>query len=334
MKLLIVILNYRVTDLTVDCLRSLADRIHRIPDAEVAVLENGTSDEAAEQLRRTIDGNGWGSWVKLTAIQTNLGFTGGNNLIIREALASQNPPDYVLLLNADTVVLDETLGPLVQFMDAHPKVGIAGSTLLSLEHEVQASAFRFQGIASEFINGVRLGVVSKLLERYNVVAPTPTEACPVDWVSGACMIIRRGLLERIGLLDEGLYTYYDDIDICLRAKRAGWETCFVPESRVVHLEGASTKIRSGIVKRRPQYWFQARRRFFLKSHGPLYAALVDAAAIAGFASWRARRRIQCKPDGDPANMLFDMIANSVFATGFEVREVENPAIKAKKTSAG
>lgn len=332
MKLVIVILNYRVTALTIDCLRSLAGRIQRIPDAEVAVLENGTNAAAAEELQRAIDENGWGGWAKLTAIETNLGFTGGNNLVIRAALASPNPPEYVLLLNADTVVQDDTLEPLVAFMDSHPRAGIAGSTLLSPDNEVQASPFRFPGILSELIGGVRLGVVSKLLAPYNVVPPMPTEACPVEWVSGACMIIRRELLQQVGLLDEGLYTYFDDIDLCLRAKRAGWETWFVPESHVVHLEGASTNIVPGTVKRRPRYWFQARRRFFLKNYGPLYTAVVDAVSITGFASWRMRRRLQGKPDRDPAKMLLDLVANSVFATGFRVTEVENPALKAEKSS--
>jgi GT2 family glycosyltransferase len=140
------------------------------------------------------------------------------------------------------------------------------------------------------------------------------------------MILRRTMLEKVGLLDEGLYTYFDDVDLCLRARRAGWETWFVPESVIIHLEGKSTGIANNVVKRRPDYWFQARRRFYLKNHGALYAALVDAAFIAGFASWRLRRRIQGRPDTDPAHFLWDFVRHSVFATGFKVREVENPAM--------
>ena len=88
--------------------------------------------------------------------------------------------------------------------------------------------------------------------------------------------------------DEGLYTYFDDIDICLRARRAGWETWYVPESKIIHLGGASTGIASHLVKprRRPSYWYQARHRFFTKNYGALYAALADAAFISGYAIWR------------------------------------------------
>jgi len=326
MKLLVVILNYRVTDLTIDCLKSLIPEVVRLPGVRVAVCENGTGGDAEQRLREAIASNGWSPWVDLTAISPNRGFTGGNNLIIRKCLASPDPPDYFLLLNADTLVQPGALAALVTFMDERPQVGIAGSRLEAPDGAVQASPFRFQGIASEFDRGLRLGAVSRLLARWTTCMPTPSVACPADWVSGASMIIRRKLIEMVGCLDEGLYTYFDDIDYCLNAKRAGWEVWFVPESRIVHLEGASTGITSTTPKRRPRYWFQARRRFFLKNYGPLYSAMADAAFLVGFALWRIRRRIQRKQDTDPSHMLADSLCNSVFATGFELRDVENPAL--------
>jgi len=167
-----------------------------------------------------------------------------------------------------------------------------------------------------------------------VVPPAPERAAACEWVSGASMILRRSLLDAVGLLDEGLYTYYDDVDLCLRARRAGWETWYVPESRVTHLEGASTGIVQRVVKRRPTYWFQARRRYYLKNFGPLYAALVDLAYLAGFSLWRVRRRLQRKPDPDPPHMLADALRQSVFCAGFAVREVENPALAAPPAAEG
>ena len=227
------------------------------------------------------------------------------------------------------------LGTLVEFMDAHPRAGIAGSQLLSPEGVVQASPFRFQGIATELDRGLRLGVVSRLLSPWGVVPPTPVAASPAEWVSGASMILRRAMLERIGLLDEGLYTYFDDIDICLRARRAGWETWYVPDSKVVHLEGSSTGVFGpAVMKRRPAYWFEARRRFFLKNYGAPYTAMVDAAFLAGFALYCLRRRIQRKPDTDPQRMLGDSFRHSVFRAGFAVREVENPALREATSGAG
>src|SRR6516225_2398631 len=118
MKLLVVIVSYRVTDLTIDCLRSLSGKIERVSGgARVALCENGTGGDAADRLRRAIADNGWGSWVDLTVIFPNRGFTGGNNVVIRPALESDDPPEYVLLLNADTIVLEHALDALVAFMD-------------------------------------------------------------------------------------------------------------------------------------------------------------------------------------------------------------------------
>jgi GT2 family glycosyltransferase len=326
MKLLIVLVSYRVTDLAIDCLRSLSGEIGRVPGTRVALCENGTGGDAAERLQQAIAENGWAPWVDLTVIFPNRGFTGGNNLVIRPALESDDPPEYVLLLNADTIVKEHALDTLVAFMDGHPQVGIAGSTLLSQEGELRASPFRFPGIATELDRGLQLGIVSKLLSPWSIVLPKSQEACPVDWVSGASMILRRTMLEQIGLLDEGFYTYCDDIDICLRARRAGWETWYVPESRVIHLEGKSTGTRV-MTSRRPAYWYQAQHRYFLKNYGALYTALAEAAFIAGHALWRLRRRIQRKPDTDPPYMLIDAIRHSVFCAGPKVKAIENPALR-------
>jgi len=333
MKLLVVVLCYKVPDLTIDCLRSLAAEIPRIPGAGVGLCENGTGPESVEKLRRAIEENGWESWVDLTVVEVNQGFCGGNNLVIRAALESSDPPEYVLLLNADTIVLERSLEALVAFMDENPKAGVAGSRLLSPEGEIQASPFRFFGIASELDRGLRFGLASRFLSP--PLAVDPSQPSRADWVSGASMILRTSMLRRIGLLDEGLYTYFDDIDLCLRAGRAGWEVWHVPGSRVIHLEGSSTGIQERTrkaAKRRPAYWFQARRRFFLKNHGKLYTALTDAAFLSGYALWRLRRPIQRKPDLDPQSFLADSFRHSVFRTGFKLKDVENPALAARPSA--
>jgi GT2 family glycosyltransferase len=325
-RLLVVVLCYKVPELTIDCLRSLEPAVARVPGCRVTVCENGTGGDSADRIARAIRGHGWGGWVDLMVAHPNRGFTGGNNLVIREALASGNPPDYVHLLNADTIVEGDALAALVGFMDAHPRAGIAGSLLLSPEGEEQASVFRFMGAGTELNRGLQLGLLTRLVPGWDVVRPTPEGPSRGDWVSGASMILRRRVLEEVGLLDEGLYTYYDDIDLCLRAHRAGWETWCVPGSRVVHLEGRSTEVGARVAKRRPAYWFEARRRYFLKSHGAAYTALADAAFLGGCALRRLRRRLQGRPDADPPHFLADSWRHSVWRTGFRVRDVENPAL--------
>lgn len=325
MKLLVVIVNYRVTDLAIDCLRSVAPEIASVPGAQVAICENGTGGDAAARIQCAIDEHGWDGWCTLTTLPVNLGFTGGNNAVIRPALAATDAPDYVLLLNADTVVRPNAFRALVDFMDAHPQVGIAGSRLEDPDGTPQRSAFRFQSPLGEFEAHLRLGIISRLLNRWMVAPPVVDRTFQTDWVPGASMIIRRAVLDEIGLLDEGLYTYFDDCDYCFRALQRGWTTWYVPGSRVVHLVGQSTGV-TARPKRLPAYVFEARRRYFLKNFGPLRAALTDAGMLTGLALWRLRVRLTGKEDSTAPHLLGDSLRHSVFAKGFELNTVRNPAL--------
>jgi N-acetylglucosaminyl-diphospho-decaprenol L-rhamnosyltransferase len=325
MKLLVVIVNFRVAHLTIDCLRSVANEIGRVPGSFAAVCENGTGDDSAERIQKAITDYGWSAWCTLTAISPNLGFTGGNNVILRPALQSSDPPQYVLLLNADTIVRPGAFKALVDFMDDHPKVGIVGSRLEDPDGTPQRSAFRFHSPLSEFEGGVKLGLVTRLLHRWVTAPPVKHHAYETDWVSGASMIIRREVLQAVGLLDEGYYTYFDDIDICFNARKAGWSTWYVPASRVVHLVGQTTGIGRLNPKRQPSYLFEARRRYFLKNHGRTYAALADAGLILGLTLWQLRVLLG-KRDSTPPHLLRDTIMHSVFVTGFGLRNVQNPAL--------
>ena len=154
-------------------------------------------------FKKPLTDNQWDAWCDFTAIWPNLGFTGGNNIVLRKSLQSADPPDYVLLLNADTIVKPDSFKSLVTFMDAHPQVGIAGSRLEDLEGRVHRSAFRFPSPMSELDTTLRWGPISSLLKNWVVAPPPSPEPCEVDWVAGASMIIRRQVLLDAGLLDEG-----------------------------------------------------------------------------------------------------------------------------------
>ena len=324
-KLLVVIVNYRVAHLAIDCLHSVADEIGRVPGTHVAVCENGTGDDSAERIQHAIDQNGWAPWCTLTTLDVNLGFTGGNNAIIRPALESPDPPQYVLLLNADTIIRPNAFKALVDFMDQNPNVGIAGSRLEDPDGTPQRSAFRFQSPLDALEGTLKIALLSRLLSRWSVAPPVVDKTIETDWVAGASMIVRREVFNAIGLLDEGYYTYYDDIDFCFNAKKHGWPTWYVPASRVVHLVGQTTGINQ-TPKRLPPYLLEARRRYFLKNHGPLYAATVDAVTIMGLSFWRLRVLLTGKEDVIPPHQLGDSIRHSVFLKGFRITNVKNPAL--------
>lgn len=318
-RLLVVIVNYRTAGLTIDCLHSLVSEVRSLPGTRVVITDNASGDGSVEKIQDAIETEGWGDWASLQPLERNGGFAYGNNAAIRPALESTNPPPYILLLNPDTIVRPRALQALVEFMDSHPDVGIAGSRLEDPDGTPQRSAFRFHSILSELEFGVRLGIVSKLLTNWIVAPPVSDETGPTDWVAGASMIVRRQVFEEAGLMDEDYFMYYEEMDFCLQAKRAGWSCWYVPESHIVHLVGQA----SGVTdtkrppKRLPQYWFDSRERYFLKNHGWLYTAGADAALIVGFALWRLRRVIQGKPDLDPPNFLSDVLQNSVFFKGRE-----------------
>jgi N-acetylglucosaminyl-diphospho-decaprenol L-rhamnosyltransferase len=322
-KLLVVIVNYRVAHLTIDCLRSVAEELHRVEGTKVAICENGTGDDSAERIRKAIEANGWNGWCKLIVLETNLGFTGGNNAILQPALR-EDPPQYFLLLNADTIVRPNAFKALVDFMDRNPHVGIAGSRLEDPDGTPQCSAFRFQSPLGEFEVNIKIGLVTRMLRSWVVAQPIKDDAFETDWVAGASMIIRREVLETVGLLDEGYYTYFDDIDYCFNARKQGWPTWYVPSSRVVHLVGQTTGLNKQ-PKRMPSYVLDARRRYFLKNHGPVYAALADAGMIAGLSLNRLRTLLTGRAGNMTPHLLHDAIRHSVFLKGFKVPDVQNPA---------
>jgi len=311
-SVVVAIVNYRTAPLTINCLRSLAQDIQNMPGTQVVVVDNNSEDGSAEAIQQAIADNEWSTWASLIPSNHNGGFSYGNNQVIRPVLASDHPPDYVWLLNPDTEIRPGSLQALTDFMQNNPKVGICGSSFEEVDGEPWPIAFRFPTILSELEDGLRLGLVSKLLSRWRVAQEMPDHPTQVDWLPGASMLVRRQVFETVGLMDEGYFLYFEETDFCLQAVRAGWECWYVPESRVMHIAGQSTGVTATTdqPKRLPQYWFNSRRRYFVKNHGRFYTAIVDIVWFIAFALWRIRRIVQRKPDSDPPYLLRDFLKNS------------------------
>jgi GT2 family glycosyltransferase len=314
-RIRIVIVNYRTAGLVIECLRSLTDEVVALGDCRTVVVDNGSGDGSAERIGTAIASEGWG-WAELLPLAHNPGFAGGNNAALRPILTDPQPPDYVLLLNPDTVVRPGAVRALVDFLEANPHVGIAGSRLEDPDGTPQRSAFRFPSAAGELEDGLRLGLASRLLRSRVVAPPARDEAHPTDWVAGASMLVRREVFDAIGLMDERYFLYFEEVDFCLQARRAGWPCWYVPQSRVVHLVGQASGVTDvkRPAKRRPRYWFESRSRYFRRNHGGFYKVLSDLAWVCGYALWRARRRLQRKPDADPPGLLWDFIRFNFLST--------------------
>lgn len=312
--LLVVIVNYRTPRLTIDCLHSLVGEVRSLPGTRVVMVDNDSGDGSVAAINAAIIAEGWQNWASVLPSNYNGGYAYGNNLAIRPALQAANPPSYFLLLNPDTQVRPGALKALVEFMELRPDVGIVGSSFEDRDGTPWRTGFRFPSVLSELNGGLRLGLVSKLLSNWVVAQTMTDEPQQIDWLPGASMMIRRQVFDSIGLMDEEYFLYYEETDFCLQAKRAGWPCWYVPQSRVMHLAGQSTGVTSkeGSAKRLPQYLFDSRRRYFVKNHGWLYAAVVDLVWSVSFATWRLRRIVQRKPDPDPPYLLLDSLRNSVF----------------------
>lgn len=314
--LAVAIVTWRAADLTIDALRSISDTANSNPPSCVYVVDNASGDDTADRIEQAILAQGW-SWARLIRAERNGGFAYGNNLAIRAALRDWPKLRHVLLLNPDTLVRPGAFQILTDFLDSHPSVGIAGGRSEDPDATPQHCCFRFPTLPSELGTYLRLGVVDRLLGRWATRVGIPETATRVGWVSGAHMMIRREVIESIGLMDEGYFLYFEETDYALRAARAGWECWHVPASRIVHLVGQSSGVtlRDGKPRRLPKYWFDSRRRFFVLNHGRLYAALTDLVVFAAYGLWRLRRLLQRKPDIDPPHFAADLLRHGALLNG-------------------
>ena len=195
MKVVVVVVNYRTAGLTIDALASLEAEIGSVAPAQVVVIDNDSGDGSFERISETVVARGWTGWASVFAAGENGGFAKGNNVGLARARERWPAPQYVHLLNPDTIVRPRALRALVDFMDAHPTVGIAGSRLEDPDGTPQRSAFRFPSVLSELEAMARVGMVSRLLDDWIVAPPVSETVCQTDWVAGASMIIRREVLD-------------------------------------------------------------------------------------------------------------------------------------------
>jgi len=286
----VVIVNYRTAQLVVDCLASLAIQRSVLWGGRTIVVDNDSGDDSMARIVAAIDANGWSEWAEAIALPRNGGFAYGNNRAIERARELDPGFGAVVLLNPDTVVRPGALRALLSHLDSHPRAGIAGASIEDERGIRQRTAHPFPSPLTEFVGGSQLGIAARLLGRRADWSSMQGRSHECDWVSGACFAVRREVLDQIGPLDEGFFLYFEEVDFCRRARRAGWSSWYVADARVVHREGSSTGI-GELQRRRPAYWFASRRRYFAKAHGALGLVAADVLWAIGRASFVVRRAV-------------------------------------------
>lgn len=311
MSVLVVIVNYRTPGLTISCLDSLVSEVAANPGTRVIVVDNASGDGSGTAIDAAIADHGWEEWARVVESSVNGGFAAGVNMGVEPTL-KENDTELFWLLNPDTLVHPGALAALVAFMRDRPTAGIVGSLLELADGTPWPFAFRFPSLLSEIEQGFAVGLVARLLRNHMVLQRMGSEPALVDWVSGASFMVRRSVFEAIGRMDTAYFLYFEETDFCRRAKRAGWECWFVPDSRVLHIAGQSTGVtgQDASMKRRPAYWFESRRRYFVTHHGSLYTAATDLGWLVAHAFGTLWRKLSGKADCGPPGMAQGIIGHS------------------------
>jgi GT2 family glycosyltransferase len=227
----VLIVNYHAYTELSDCLHSLAPFLSG--DVEVIVVDHSSEPASAAALRSRYP------WLQIMEAQQNPGFAAGVNRAARAAAG-----EYFLLLNPDCLVNDDVVHVLAEWLNRHGDVGVAGALVREPDGSIQPSARRFPNLTTGFAGRTtwmsRLWPGNPWTRRNLVAADAAAEPAVVDWVTGACMMIRRRAFEAVGGMDERFFLYWEDADLCMRLRAAGWPTVYCTQAAVTHLTSRSS----------------------------------------------------------------------------------------------
>ena len=228
-QLSIIIVTHNAKDFLRNCLKSVFEKIKNL-SFEVLVVDNASSDGTFEMLKNEFP------QVKVIFSKENLGFAKANNLAIKEAKGK-----YIFLLNPDTILLDENFERLIDFAQKNPDVGAIGPKVLNSDFTIQHQCKR--GFPTPwnifcYLSGLaKIFPKSKIFAGYLLTYLDTEKIQEVDSLSGCAMVVKREVIEKVGMMDEDYYLYGDDLDWCYRIKSAGWKVVYFPETKIIHYGG-------------------------------------------------------------------------------------------------
>jgi len=254
LDLSIIIVNYNVKEFLQNLLTSLFKAVANLT-SEIIIVDNGSDDGSVEMLRDKFP------QITLIANKENLGFSKANNLGLKIAKGK-----FLLLLNPDTIVQEDTFEKLIKFFNQQQDAGMTGCKILNPDGTLQLACRRsFPGPWTSFCKVSGLSALfpnSRLFARYNLTFMDENQSYEVDAISGSFMMVRREVFEKIGGLDEQFFMYGEDLDWCYRVQKSGWRVYYVHETTIIHYKGESTK-RSSLDETK---FFYHAMHLFVKKH--------------------------------------------------------------------
>jgi len=261
----VIIVTFNTRDMTLDCLRTLTPELTGL-DAEVFVVDNASTDHTAAAIREQFPG------VKVLENAHNRGFGAANNVALAQAQGR-----YLLLLNSDAFPKPGAIRTLLAEIERQPKTGVLGPRLLNQDGTLQLSCFRFPSPGRAWLENLWLAAAFPQ-SRWGDYRTWPhDQPRTVEWVVGACLLVRREVYEQVGGFDERFFMYAEESDWQLRIRQAGWDIAFTPAAQVVHLAGASGSRKSNI---NPAF-FDSLDYYERKHHGTLGLLSLRLAMVIG-----------------------------------------------------
>ncbi len=259
MKVSIIIVNYNRFDLVLQCIQSLLPWI-REEKYEIIVVDNGSKDFDERRLKTLSDR------IEVVGLSHNIGYGRANNRGAEIACG-----EYLFLLNHDTIMHEDVLNPLVEFLDRHPNVGIVGPTLLNSDGSYQLSTGGEPGLFGE----AKTRYWNRCIRSKNLRIRTSMERSlrrqrSLPWLTGAAMLVRRSLFELVGGFDGDYFMYFEDSDFCARIRSAGSEIVYLPGPSLIHLHGCSIDIIPG----RMAYEYRRSQLLYYQKHRMLSARII------------------------------------------------------------
>ncbi len=271
----IIIVSYNTCDLLLKCLESIRNMEHKTWNMEIIVVDNGSTDDTLTQVSKFKSQN-QNLNLKTIYNKENLGFAKANNIGIKASSGR-----YILLLNSDTIVFPDTLVSMIQFIDTKPEVGVATCRVELPDGRLDPACHRGfptpWASLTYFLGLEKLFSQSRLFGQYHLGFLPMDKAHEIDSPTGAFYLVRRKVIESVGLLDEDYFMYGEDLDWSYRIKQAGWKVMYYPYVKIIHLKKQSGRAKDDgeIKEETDKYFYETMKTFYQKHYARKYPAIIN-----------------------------------------------------------